>query len=498
MFKGFFQVFSVPALLFLGISTGVFAQSNPTITNNIERAHTVLNDVYAELNYNNSVGDIKMHIRGTYKYEGMNNKPGSARDFVMSSDITLSDGGNVLLRKDTFTRIGENTITSFYDIDSAHINVTEANAELKLTDKDKEKYVYESLIFSPNMLLQFILRDASRNNFISTDDKYHIIRHNNEAGNVYFLYINASTYFLEKIDQPMYDPVAGDHFRTITYQNYDVQDGYQVPGKITITKDSATVYSLTVEMKEILPRVEFGTARLSQKGIGEWLFLVPMPKWNCKSVIADMKDFLVVFEPPTNTEAGYTLIDNIKRAYPGKEIRYCVVSHHHPDHMGGVRPFMEEGTIIVTTEGNRNYFQGIARNKHMFSKDVRVKKYITPKFMFVTMNKQEIKSGEKIIQLFLLNKKSNHTDEYIISYIPAEKILIEGDLIKTSNLKQRALDKQEKGLVDFIEEQKINVKQVVQTWPIENSPHIFEYSLIKPESNNKLLQGSKKVLEVFE
>lgn len=474
------------------------AQPNTTITNNIERAHTLLNDVYAELNYNNTVGDVSMHVSGTYKYEGLSSKPGSARDFIMSSHITLSKGGEQLLRKDTFTRIGENAITSFYDIDASHINVSEAGQELKLTDKDKEQYIYESLIFNPNTLLQYLLRDASRNSFVNTDDKYHIIRHNNASGKVYFLYINSKTYFLEKIDLPMYDNVSGDYFRTITYDKYDIQDGYQVPAKITISKDSSIIYNLSIQVKEILPRVDYGLQRLTQKSVGEWLYLVPMPQWNCKTVIADMKDFLVIFEPPSSPEAGYTLLDNIKRAYPGKEIRYCVVSHHHPEHMGGVRPFMEEGTIIVTTEGNRAYFNSIARNKHMFSKDVRVKKYITPKFQFININEYEIKASGRVIQFYLLNKQSHHTDEYILSYIPSEKILIEGDLIRTSNMKNdRKLDKQENGLVEFIESQKINVKQIIQTWPLNDAPHVIDYDLIKPESSNKLIKGSKKVMEVF-
>src|SRR5690606_30693950 len=140
---------------------------------------------------------------------------------------------------------------------------------------------------------------------------------------------------LEKIKQPSYDVVSGDHFKTITYSDYNIMDGYQVPGKVTITNDTDVVYSLNIRLREILPRVDYGMKRLTQKSIGSWLYLVPMPEWNCKTVIADMKDYLVIFEPPVNAEAGYTLLDNIKRAYPNKEIKYCVVSHHHPEHMGG-------------------------------------------------------------------------------------------------------------------------------------------------------------------
>lgn len=498
MFKGFFRVYVTLFAAFCWHTGGLSAQPNTAITNNIERAHTLLNDVYAELNYNNSVGDVKMHIKGTYNYEGMSDKPGTARSFMMSGEITMGDGGGKLLRKDSFSRSGEDLITSFYDIDAEHINVKEAGEELKLTTKDRDKYRYKSLVFSPNLLLQVMLEDASRNSFISTADKYHIIRHNNASGEALFLYINANTYFLERIDQPMYDVVNGDHYRSIFFSKYDIQDGYQVPGKVIVKRDSNIIYDLDIELKEILPRVEYGTVRLSQKNIGDWVHLVLMPKWNHKSVIADMKDYLVIFEPPGNPEAGYTLLDNIKRAYPGKEIKYLVVSHLHPDLMGGVRPFMEEGITIVTTEGNRRYFQDVANNRHLFSKDVRVKKFITPKFQFVILNKQEIRSGDRVIQLYLLNKQSNHTDEYIISYIPQEKMLIQSDLVKTWDLKEnRKPDRKEKGLMEFIDANKINVKQIVQSWQLEKAPDVVDFSQVKPQSDSKLLKGTKKVLEVF-
>lgn len=498
MFKGFFRHYFIFLPAALLSTSSISAQPNTAVTNNIERAHTLMNDVYGELNYNNSVGDIKMRIKGTYNYEGMSNKPGSARAFMMSGDIEISEGGGKLVRKDSFSRTGEEIITSLYDIDATHLNVSEAGEDLKLTDKDKDKYLYKSLIFSPNLLLQVLLQDASRNTFISTADKYHIIRHNNASGEALFLYINSNTYFLERIDQPVYDVVNGDYYRSVFYSKYDIQDGYQVPGKVVIKRDSNIIYDLDIELKEILPRVEYGTVRLSQKNIAAWLYLVLMPDWNHKSVIADMKDYLVLFDPPGTPEAGYTLLDNIKRAYPGKEIKYLVVSHLHPDLMGGVRPFMEEGVTIVTTEGNRPYFQEIANNRHLFSKDVRVKKFITPKFQFVILNKQEIRSGDRVIQLYLLNKQSNHTDEYIISYIPQEKMLIESDLVKTWDLKEgRKTDRKEKGLMEFIDANKINVKQIVQSWPLEKAPHVVEFDQVKPESDNKLLKGSKKVLEVF-
>lgn len=496
MFKGSIRNYVTVACLSLlpGIS---IAQSNTAITNNIERAYTLVNDVYNELNYNNTVGDARMEIKGTYYYEGAEGDPNSIREYIMTGQIKFSDAGQTLLRKDTFKRIGQDAITSFYDITAEEMNVTVANEAKSPKDGEREHYLYESLIFSPNLLLQFMLRDAASLNFITTTDKHHVIRHNNTSGDVYFLYINTETYFLERIERPMYNASTGDYFQKIEYSDYNIRDGYQAPGEIVIKNDSTMLYKVSIDLKEILPRVDYGSMRLSQMKAGDWLHVVPMDKWNSRSVIADMDDFLIVFEPPTTPEAGYTLLDNIKKAYAGKEIKYCVVSHKHADRMGGVRPFMEEGAMIVTTEGNKDFFMQIARNKHLYSKDVRMKKFISPRFMFVKNNGQDIRVKNKIVRFYLLNKSSHHSDEYLISYIPDEKILIEGDLVKTTDLRDdRKLNREEQGLVEYLDAMKINVKEVIQAYPAKGTPNVFDYDKIKPQS--KLIKGSKKILEVFE
>ena len=94
MLKGSIRIFFLLFACTFDHSFTISAQPATAITNNIERAFSVINDVYGELNYNNSVGDVKMHIHGTYNYEGEQGKPGSIREYAMSGHITFSDGGN--------------------------------------------------------------------------------------------------------------------------------------------------------------------------------------------------------------------------------------------------------------------------------------------------------------------------------------------------------------------------------------------------------------------
>jgi glyoxylase-like metal-dependent hydrolase (beta-lactamase superfamily II) len=68
------------------------------------------------------------------------------------------------------------------------------------------------------------------------------------------------------------------------------------------------------------------------------------------------RDFIVAVEAPEeNSFSGISerAIAMIRKAVPGRPIRYLVETHHHGDHSAGVRAYIADGATIVTTAGNR-------------------------------------------------------------------------------------------------------------------------------------------------
>src|SRR5437867_654022 len=55
------------------------------------------------------------------------------------------------------------------------------------------------------------------------------------------------------------------------------------------------------------------------------------------NLIVAMKDHLVIFDAPYGERQSRWFIDAAKAKYPGKPIRYLVLTHHHMDHTGGMR-----------------------------------------------------------------------------------------------------------------------------------------------------------------
>src|SRR5262245_5844244 len=65
------------------------------------------------------------------------------------------------------------------------------------------------------------------------------------------------------------------------------------------------------------------------------------------NLIVAMKDYIVIFDAPYGELQSRWVIDAAKAKYPGKPIKYLVLTHHHMDHTGGMRTYAAEGATVV-------------------------------------------------------------------------------------------------------------------------------------------------------
>ena len=82
------------------------------------------------------------------------------------------------------------------------------------------------------------------------------------------------------------------------------------------------------------------------------------------NLIVAMKDFLIVFDAPYGELQSRWTIDAAKAKYPGKPIKYLVLTHHHMDHTGGMRTYVAEGATIVVPSEALEYFEKVVRAPH--------------------------------------------------------------------------------------------------------------------------------------
>jgi glyoxylase-like metal-dependent hydrolase (beta-lactamase superfamily II) len=152
------------------------------------------------------------------------------------------------------------------------------------------------------------------------------------------------------------------------------------------------------------------TTELDQIAAGVY-FLTGGAPW---SILVEFADHVIVIEAPQDEARSSATIAAVTRAIPGKPIRFLVNTHHHFDHSGGLRGYIEQGIPIVTHERNRPYFQRIFQG-------------MTPAPVIETVSDKRVFS-DRTMSLELHHLAGNfHAETLLVAYLPKQKLLIQAD-----------------------------------------------------------------------
>jgi glyoxylase-like metal-dependent hydrolase (beta-lactamase superfamily II) len=143
------------------------------------------------------------------------------------------------------------------------------------------------------------------------------------------------------------------------------------------------------------------------------------------SLAIEMKDYSVLVDAPNNEARALAVIAKTKDVIPNKPIRYVVTSHHHWDHLGGIRAAIAEGATIVTHVSNKALLERVAKTPHTLGPD---KLSMAPKPLTVQTvgSVGKLTDGERTIELHLLTGFT-HAGDMLVVYLPKEGILAEPD-----------------------------------------------------------------------
>ena len=122
----------------------------------------------------------------------------------------------------------------------------------------------------------------------------------------------------------------------------------------------------------------------------------------------------IVFDTPTNNGASMELIQWVSQVN-GKEIKAIVVNHFHNDCLGGLQEFHDKGIESYSS----NLTISLAQKDSV----------VIPSIGFDKKMDLNI-GGEQILTKFF---GEGHTKDNVVSYIPSEKTLFGGCLIKEIN-----------------------------------------------------------------
>jgi glyoxylase-like metal-dependent hydrolase (beta-lactamase superfamily II) len=275
---------------------------------------------------------------------------------------------------------------------------------------------------------------------VEFDKRMHrAVSYANDEGAENTLYFDEKTNLLSKFEGIGTDVYFGDVVFETIYPAYRNENNQMIPtGRITKVNDE-----LTEELR--FEQVSFNTALNDDKfkvpnGMKAVTFPPPPPlnklSENVYTVNAGgynvlfvaFKDYVFVMEAPGGDNVSRSAIEQIKKTFPDKPIRYVAVTHHHDDHAGGLRTYIAEGATLIAAPGEKSFFEKIAKSKFTIDPDTLTRNPQPLKIETVENGKRVLTDGATTVEIYDIGS-GPHTDEMLVAYLPNEKILFQGDLL---------------------------------------------------------------------
>ena len=137
------------------------------------------------------------------------------------------------------------------------------------------------------------------------------------------------------------------------------------------------------------------------------------------SLVVEMTDHLVVLDAPVGESQSRWTLDAARAKYPGKPVKYLVLSHHHMDHAGGARTYVAEGATVLVGAGNGPHFAKVFSAPHRVDRDALETRPRRAEIVEVE-DKKVLSDGKRSLEIHRIDNP--HAEGMLIAYLPDAKL----------------------------------------------------------------------------
>lgn len=139
------------------------------------------------------------------------------------------------------------------------------------------------------------------------------------------------------------------------------------------------------------------------------------------SLLVEMHDHLVMVDAPISDAQSLWVADAAKQRFPGKPIRWLVLSHHHMDHAGGLRGVLAEGAVLVVGQGTAQHYRKVLASPMQRNPDMKPMDFSGVQILEIPDS--HVMSDSKGRQVVAYAMQDNpHAKGLLMVYVPDAKL----------------------------------------------------------------------------